>query len=115
MVIYLALSFWFVISWASEVLASNIYQTIGKILELIENTYRMADAARGIAESAHKYIEATEPSHDEAHRTMVAALDALLNTMGVMADAIHGLHPPQLSAPAQEESHSEDDEAPIDP
>ena len=74
----------------------------------------MADAARGIAESAHKYIEATEPSHDQAHRTMVAALDALLNTMGVMADAIHGPNPPQLAPPAQEEPHSEDDEEPSD-
>ena len=83
-------------------------------MDLIEHTYRMADAARGIAESAHKYLEATEPSHDQAHRTVVAALDALLNTSRVIANAIHGPTPPQLGAPAQEAPQGEDDEEPGD-
>jgi len=70
-----------------------------KIFEFAAYTY-------GIAESSRKFIENTEPSHQETHQTTTAALKALDNTVHVIA----GRTPPhQLEPPSQEVTDGKDD------
>ncbi len=84
-VIYMALSFGLLIPWASEVLERKIYETLNLVVELNVELQRIANSAYNMAMSAHEYIQKTEPSHDEAHKTTVVALRKLFDTLELVA------------------------------
>jgi hypothetical protein len=87
-IIYVVLSFWSLITWASEALGTKFYETLNKVVDLNEQTYRIATAAYNTAMGAHDFIQNTEPSHDDAHRTTVAAIRKIIDTLESIAATV---------------------------
>lgn len=112
-VFYLALSFASVISWVSETIQreiyAEIYERILKVLEIIEGVRNTGISALRIAERSLDFIEGTEKSHDEAHRTLVEAVKAIDHTTRVLANRADD-PPPKVDAPSQEAATSENDD-----
>mgnify|MGYP001358457868 CR=1 FL=1 len=84
-VIYMAFSFGGLITWASEVLERKIYVTLGKFLEFSEETFRIARNAFNMAKGSHDFIQGTEESHSEAHKTTVTAIRAINDALQLVA------------------------------
>jgi hypothetical protein len=104
---------WLLITWALEALKRDIYHTFSLVVELSEQLQRIANAAYNTAMSAHEYIKTTEPSHDEAHRTTVAALRKIFDTLELVATTERHLIDPPLKEIAGRKA--EGDEEPDKP
>lgn len=70
------------------------------VMELLRYVDATAAAALGIAKSASKFIDDTEPGHMEMHKTTADALRAIHHSTEVMATVI--IKPDQVDAPPGE-------------
>jgi hypothetical protein len=83
--VYVALLFWLLSTWALEVLKRRIYETLAKFLEFTEETFRIAGDAYRMAKSSHDFIQNTEESHSEAHKTSSLAIRAVNDAVQELA------------------------------
>jgi sensor histidine kinase YesM len=95
-VIYVALSFAYLILWVSESIKREIYtQIYERILKLLEIIEGVRDTSRHIAERSLTLIERTEKSHSEAHETSTLALRAVNDAVQELARFV-AKPPPQI-------------------
>jgi hypothetical protein len=87
-VIYVALSIWSLIAWASQALKRDIYGILSKVLEINADLHSIASGAFKVAMSAHEYIQNTKESHSEAHKNTAAAITAINDTLQLVATTV---------------------------
>jgi MFS family permease len=107
-VLFLALLFGFAVFTVGDIFQrkiNKIWDILDSHLELFKMT---SDRITALAEGWIKFIENVEPSHQEAHKSIVDALRAIDATTHAMADTIHKL----IDDPSPESPNRKDDEKP---
>ena len=92
-------------------LMERLVDLMAKNLDLIVKIFDIVSYTYGVAEGSRKYIESTEPSHNEAHKAIATALRAIHNTTEVLANTTHTQPQlPQPKSPEPEVADSRDDD-----
>jgi len=124
-VLYMALSFVYLIPWVSESIkreiyieiyreTGEVYKSILSVLKIIEGVRDHSMLVLRIAEGSHKSIEGTEESHSEAHKTTVAAIRAINDALQLVATTgVRG--PVDTPSKGPEGVKAEGDEEPNEP
>ena len=101
----------FLSAFVTLLVVSTLQRKLAKImdghLDLTKMVFDIVAYTYDVAERSRKFINDTEPSHQEAHATIVAALNAIHDT--VMANTMHK-PTSQIDAPSPEVANREDDE-----